>query len=48
VAKQEKIRHLKAEFLIDNSATRRMCEKLGFHLEKVPEQGVVRAEIDIQ
>jgi acetyltransferase len=48
VAKQEKIRHLKAEFLIDNTATRRMCEKLGFRLEKVPAQGIVRAEIAIQ
>jgi acetyltransferase len=48
VAKQEKIQHLKAEFLIDNSATRRMCEKLGFRLEKVPDQGMVKAEIAIQ
>jgi acetyltransferase len=48
VAKEEKIRHLKAEFLIDNSATRRMCEKLGFRLEKVADQGLVKAEIAIQ
>jgi acetyltransferase len=48
VAQQEKIRHLKAEFLIDNSATRRMCEKLGFRIEKVAEQGLVKAEIAIQ
>jgi acetyltransferase len=48
VAKQEKIRHLKAEFLMDNAATRQMCEKLGFRLERAPEQGMVRAEIAIQ
>jgi RimJ/RimL family protein N-acetyltransferase len=48
VAKEEKIRHLKAEFLIDNSVTRRMCEKLGFRLEKVPGEGMVKAEIAIQ
>jgi acetyltransferase len=48
VAKQEKIRHLKAEFLIDNSVTRRMCEKLGFRLEKVAGEGMVKAEIAIQ
>jgi acetyltransferase len=48
VAKQEKIRHLKAEFLIDNSVTRRMYEKLGFRLEKVAGEGIVKAEIAIQ
>jgi acetyltransferase len=48
VAKQERIQHLKAEFLIDNSATRRMCEKLGFRLEKVADQGILKAEIAIQ
>jgi acetyltransferase len=47
VAKQEKIRHLQVEFLIDNSPTRRMCEKLGFRLEKVPDRGIVKAEIAI-
>jgi acetyltransferase len=47
VAKAEKIRHLQAEFLIENTATRRMCEQLGFRLEKVPDQGMVKAEIAI-
>jgi acetyltransferase len=47
VAKQEKIKHMRAEFLADNSATRRMCEEVGFHLEKVPDQGLVKAEIAI-
>jgi acetyltransferase len=48
VAKEEKVRRLQAEFLIDNSVTRRMCEKLGFRLEKVPGEGIVKAEIAIQ
>jgi len=48
VAKQEKIRLLEAEFLIDNSVARRICEKLGFRLEKDPDQGIVKAEIAIQ
>jgi RimJ/RimL family protein N-acetyltransferase len=39
---------LKAEFLIDNSVTRRMYEKLGFRLEKVAGEGIVKAEIAIQ
>jgi acetyltransferase len=47
VAKEEKIRHLQAEFLVENSATRRMCEKLGFRLEKAPDKGMVKAEIAI-
>ena len=45
VAKQEKIQHLRAEFLVENSATRRMCENLGFRLEKVADQGLMRAEV---
>jgi len=48
VAKQERIRHLTVEFLTDNSVTRRMCEKLGFRLEKVPGEGMVKAEMAIQ
>jgi acetyltransferase len=48
VAKEEKIRHLQAEFLIDNTITRRMCEGLGFRLERTAGQGVVKAEIAIQ
>jgi len=47
VAKQEKIKHLRAEFLVDNTATRRMCEDLGFRLEKHSEEGLVKAEIAI-
>jgi acetyltransferase len=47
-AKAEKIKHLQAEFLIENTATRRMCEKLGFRLEKAVDQGIVKAEITIQ
>ena len=48
VAKQERIRHLTVEFLTDNSVTRRMCEKLGFRLERVPGEGMVKAEMAIQ
>jgi acetyltransferase len=47
VAKEEKIQRLKVEFLFDNSVTRRMCEKLGFRLEKIPGEGVVKAEIAV-
>jgi acetyltransferase len=48
IAKQEKIRNLQAEFLIDNSITGRMCEELGFRLEKVADEGIIKAEITIQ
>jgi acetyltransferase len=47
VAKQEKIQHLRAEFLVENSATRRMCENLGFQIEKLADQGLMKAEIAI-
>ena len=48
IAKGEKIRHLRAELLTANSVTKRMVEKLGFRLEKAPEEGMLKAEIDIQ
>jgi acetyltransferase len=48
VAKQERIRHLQAEILVENSVTQRLCEKLGFRLEKVHGEGMVKAEMTIQ
>jgi acetyltransferase len=48
IAREEKIQHLKAEFLVENSVTRRMCEKLGFRLERIGGDGLVQAEIAIQ
>jgi acetyltransferase len=48
IAKEEKIHHLQAEFLVDNLITGRMCEELGFRLEKIADQGIVRAEIAVQ
>jgi acetyltransferase len=48
IAKREKIRHLRAELLTANSVTKRMVEKLGFRLEKAPEEGMLKAVIDVQ
>jgi acetyltransferase len=47
VAKAEKLSRLKGEFLADNSVARRMCEKMGFRLEEVPDKGLVRAELAV-
>ena len=47
VAKREKIRLMRAELLSANTPTRRMCEKLGFRLERAPEEGMLKAEIDV-
>ena len=47
IAKAEKIGHLRVEFLVENTAMRRMCEELGFRLEKVPDQRMVKAEIAV-
>ena len=47
VAKAEKLSRLKGEFLADNSVGRRMCKKMGFRLEEIPDKGLVRAELAV-
>ena len=47
VAKAEKISRLKGEFLADNSVARTLCEKIGFRLEEIPDEGLVRAELAV-
>jgi len=47
VARQEKVRRITAEILRDNLPMQNICKNLGFHLERVPREGVVRAEIEL-
>jgi len=47
VARQEKVRRITAEILRDNLAMQNICKKLGFRLERVPGEGVVRAQIEL-
>jgi acetyltransferase len=45
IGREEKIRKITAEMLPDNYAMQKVCERLGFRLERLAEEGVVRAQI---
>jgi acetyltransferase len=47
IGKEEKIQRITAEILTDNYAMQRMCERLGFRLERDAEEGVVKASIEL-
>jgi acetyltransferase len=47
IGREEKIRRITADMLPDNYAMQKICERLGFRLEHVPEDDVVRAEIEL-
>jgi len=47
IAADEKLDHLSAEMLPDNTAVMRLCEKLGFSLKHSLEDEVVRAEFKL-
>jgi acetyltransferase len=47
IGRQEKIRRVTAEILADNYAMQKICERLGFRLERDPEEGVVKAQIEL-
>jgi acetyltransferase len=47
VGHDEKLRRLVADILLENRPTQRICEKLGFHLRRVPDEPLVKAEIDL-
>jgi acetyltransferase len=47
IGREEKIRRITAEMLPDNYAMQKICKRLGFRLERVPEEGIVRVEIEL-
>lgn len=47
VARQEKIRRMTAEVLLENDAMQKICKGLGFRLEHNVEEGVIKAQIDL-
>jgi acetyltransferase len=46
-ARDEGIENVVAEILPQNEGMRRVCRKLGFHLKRVPESGVIEANIHL-
>lgn len=47
IGRQEKIRRITAEILPENYAMQKICERLGFRLERDREEGVVKAQIEL-
>jgi acetyltransferase len=47
IGREEKIRLITAEILPDNHAMQKICERLGFRLERDRDAGVVKAQIEL-
>ena len=47
IARAEKLRRVTADILPENVGMQRICEKLGFHLERSITESLVRAQIDL-
>jgi acetyltransferase len=47
VGRDEGLGHVTAEILFENRAMQRLSKKFGFHLHRDPEEGVVKADLDL-
>lgn len=47
VARAEGMRRLTADILFENRGMQRLSKKLGFRLRRDPEEGVVKANLDL-
>lgn len=47
IAKDEGIDRVMAEIMPENTGMRRVCEKLGFTIERIPDAQMLRAEIEV-
>lgn len=47
VGRKEKLRRITADILSDNLEMQRISEKLGFRLNRDPDEGIVKAELDL-
>ncbi len=47
IGRKENVRRITAEILTENYAMQKICERLGFHLERDVEEGVVKAQIEL-
>ncbi len=47
ISRKEGVKRITAEILQDNYAMQKICERLGFHLTRDPEEGVVKVQIEL-
>lgn len=47
IAREEKLKRLQCTVLTENREMQAICQKLGFHLSADPDDGTVRAELDL-
>jgi len=47
IGRKENVRRITAEILTDNYPMQKVCERLGFRLERDAEEGVVKAQIEL-
>jgi acetyltransferase len=47
IGRKEGVKRITAEILQDNYAMQKICERLGFHLERDAEEGVVKVQIEL-
>ncbi|MBG1242820.1 bifunctional acetate--CoA ligase family protein/GNAT family N-acetyltransferase [Nostoc sp. NZL] len=48
VSRDEQLKRITADILVDNYAMQKVCEKLGFRIEETDDPTVVKAQIDIK
>ncbi|MCP6757705.1 MAG: bifunctional acetate--CoA ligase family protein/GNAT family N-acetyltransferase [Fischerella sp. CENA71] len=46
VGRSEHLNYINAEILTENSGMQRVCEKLGFRLDPIPDSSVIKAEVN--
>jgi acetyltransferase len=47
IGREEGLRRITADILLENRAMQRLSKKFGFHLRRDLEEGVVRADLDL-
>jgi acetyltransferase len=47
IGRQEKVERITADILAENRTMQRVCERLGFKLQYDPDEGTVKAEIQL-
>ncbi len=47
IGRQEQLKVITADILLENRVMQKICQKLGFHLESILQEGLIRARLEI-